>query len=160
MKGETHVLRMHTLAVVCTTSAGGPPRQGEGADEPPGSPGRGAPRFAVKIEKAYVFDAPEGKVMLADLFDGRSQLLIKHSMMGLGATGQCVGCSFATFGRDGEEFLSAYRFLDVMPKGRDENGPYHSLADWARSRNMYGKGGMVEANGWYHVPSCACAVHR
>ena len=98
--------------------------------------------------------------MLADLFDGRSQLLIKHSMMGLGVTGRCVGCSFATFGRGGEEFLSAYRFLDVMPKGRDENGPYHSLADWARSRNMYGKGGMVEANGWYHVPSCACAVHR
>lgn len=37
--------------------------------------------------------------MLADLFDRRSQLLTKHFMMGLGATGQCVGCSFATFGR-------------------------------------------------------------
>jgi predicted dithiol-disulfide oxidoreductase (DUF899 family) len=29
----------------------------------------------VKIEKEYVFDAPEGKVTLADLFDGRSQSL-------------------------------------------------------------------------------------
>jgi predicted dithiol-disulfide oxidoreductase (DUF899 family) len=48
--------------------------------------------------------------MLADLFDGRSQLLIKHSMMGLGATGRCVGCSFATFGRGSEEFLSATAF--------------------------------------------------
>jgi predicted dithiol-disulfide oxidoreductase (DUF899 family) len=38
----------------------------------------------VKIEKAYVFDAPEGQVTLTDLFDGRSQLFIKHFMMGPG----------------------------------------------------------------------------
>jgi len=47
----------------------------------------------VKIEKEYVFDAPEGKVTLADLFEGRSQLFIKHFMMGPGQTTQCVGCS-------------------------------------------------------------------
>src|SRR5262249_60810549 len=35
----------------------------------------------VKIEKEYVFDAPEGKVTLAELFGGRSQLFIKHFMM-------------------------------------------------------------------------------
>src|SRR5215471_7339713 len=48
----------------------------------------------VKVDKPYVFDAPEGKVTLADLFDGRSQLFIKHFMMGPGASTQCVGCSF------------------------------------------------------------------
>jgi predicted dithiol-disulfide oxidoreductase (DUF899 family) len=48
----------------------------------------------VKVEKEYVFDAPEGKVTLADLFDGRSQLFIKHFMMGPGQVTQCVGCSF------------------------------------------------------------------
>ena len=47
----------------------------------------------VKIEKTYVFDLPEGKVTLAELFDGRSQLFIKHFMMGPGAQTQCVGCS-------------------------------------------------------------------
>src|SRR5882724_1527841 len=47
----------------------------------------------VKIEKDYVFDAPEGQVTLADLFDGRSQLFIKHFMMGPGQVTQCVGCS-------------------------------------------------------------------
>src|SRR5215472_13961067 len=47
----------------------------------------------VKIEKEYVFDAPEGKVTLAELFDGRSQLFIKHFMMGPGQVTQCVGCS-------------------------------------------------------------------
>jgi hypothetical protein len=47
----------------------------------------------VKVEKEYVFDAPEGKVTLTELFDGRSQLFIKHFMMGPGAAHQCVGCS-------------------------------------------------------------------
>src|SRR5229473_7558325 len=48
----------------------------------------------LKIEKPYVFDGPAGKVTLSDLFDGRSQIFIKHFMMGPGATTQCVGCSF------------------------------------------------------------------
>src|SRR5438552_10623981 len=47
----------------------------------------------VKIDKEYIFDAPEGKVTLANLFAGRSQLFIKHFMMGPGQTTQCVGCS-------------------------------------------------------------------
>src|SRR5262245_51343715 len=47
----------------------------------------------VKIEKEYVFDAPEGQVTLADLFEGRSQLFIKHFMMAPGQVTQCVGCS-------------------------------------------------------------------
>jgi predicted dithiol-disulfide oxidoreductase (DUF899 family) len=46
----------------------------------------------VKIEKEYVFDAAAGKLTLADLFDGRSQL-IKHFMMRPGQVAQCVGCS-------------------------------------------------------------------
>jgi predicted dithiol-disulfide oxidoreductase (DUF899 family) len=37
--------------------------------------------------------SPAGKVTLADLFDGRSQLFIKHFMMGPGQVAQCVGCS-------------------------------------------------------------------
>tara|TARA_Y100001934_G_C12237733_1_gene718704 strand:+ start:566 stop:808 length:243 start_codon:yes stop_codon:yes gene_type:complete len=36
----------------------------------------------VKIDKDYVFDGPDGKESLADLFDGRSQLLIQHFMLG------------------------------------------------------------------------------
>jgi hypothetical protein len=48
----------------------------------------------------------------------------------------------------------------VMPKGRNETGPYHSLGDWARPRNMYGKGGIVEGNGRYHAPPFACSIHK
>jgi predicted dithiol-disulfide oxidoreductase (DUF899 family) len=47
----------------------------------------------VRVEKEYVFDAPTGKITLAELFDGRSQLFVKHFMMGPGAMHQCVGCS-------------------------------------------------------------------
>ena len=213
----------------------------------------------VRIDKEYVFDTPTGEVTLAGLFDGRSQLFIKHFMLAPGQKTQCVGCSlevdhidgilphlenhdvsyvavsrapieeieairkrmgckfrwvssyhsdfnydfnvswtrekidldrafynygslpewatgmedlsgnsvfykdesgqifhtYSTFGRGGEEFLGIYRFFDAMPKGRNESGPYYSLPDWARPRNMYGKGGEVEPNGRYHKPASA-----
>jgi predicted dithiol-disulfide oxidoreductase (DUF899 family) len=48
----------------------------------------------VRIEKDYTFDAPEGKVSLGDLFDGRSQLIVKHFMFGPDWEEGCVGCSF------------------------------------------------------------------
>jgi predicted dithiol-disulfide oxidoreductase (DUF899 family) len=48
----------------------------------------------VKIEKPYLFDGPSGKATLADLFDGRSQLVVKHFMFGPEWTDGCVGCSF------------------------------------------------------------------
>lgn len=215
----------------------------------------------VKVEKEYVFDSPNGQVTLAELFDGRSQLFIKHFMMGPGQIGQCVGCSlevdhlegilvhlnnhdvtyaavarapiheieavrkrmgwrfpwvssyssdfnfdfnvsftpeqiaenrafynfefahpgmedrsgdsifykddkgqifhtYSTFGRGGEEFLGVYRYLEMTPKGRNENGPYHTLADWVKLNNMYDRGGMVEINGRYHQESCGCSAHN
>ena len=48
----------------------------------------------VKVEKTYVFDGADGKVTLADLFDGRSQLVVKHFMFGPDWSEGCVGCSF------------------------------------------------------------------
>lgn len=217
----------------------------------------------VEVEKDYVFDGPSGEVTLSNLFDGRSQLFIKHFMMGPGAQHQCVGCSlevdhvegllehlnnhdvtyavvarapieeieavrqrmawrfpwvssyrnnfnydfgvsftpddvasgralynfgqapewaagmqdlsgdsvfykdeagrifhtYSAYSRGGEQFLGIYGLLDVMPKGRGETGPGHSLTDWARLRNMYGKGGEVEPNGRFHAPACDCAAH-
>ena len=48
----------------------------------------------VKIDKDYVFEGPGGKVGLADLFRGRSQLIIYHFMFGPGWEEGCGGCSF------------------------------------------------------------------
>ena len=47
-----------------------------------------------KVEKNYVFDSPEGKITLADLFEGRSQLIIYHFMFGPGWEEGCPSCSF------------------------------------------------------------------
>lgn len=48
----------------------------------------------VKVEKDYVFQGPEGPLTLADLFAGRSQLLVQHFMLGPDWKEGCVGCSF------------------------------------------------------------------
>jgi Uncharacterized protein conserved in bacteria len=48
----------------------------------------------VKVDKNYVFDTPEGKKTLADLFDGRSQLLVYHFMLKPGSDHICDGCAF------------------------------------------------------------------
>jgi predicted dithiol-disulfide oxidoreductase (DUF899 family) len=48
----------------------------------------------VKVEKSYVFDGPDGRLSLADLFAGRSQLIVKHFMLGPDWQEGCVGCSF------------------------------------------------------------------
>jgi predicted dithiol-disulfide oxidoreductase (DUF899 family) len=217
----------------------------------------------VRLEKDYLFDGPDGKLTLSELFQGCSQLYIKHFMMAPGAQHQCVGCSlevdhmtdivphlanhdvsyvviarapieeievvrkrmgwkflwvssfnnefnydfdvsfrpedveagrarynfrqapdwtrevqdlsgrsvfyknesgeiyhtYSAYGRGGEQVLGIYGILDAMPKGRNETGPNHSLADWARPRDMYGKGGTVAVNGRYHAPAPGGSVH-
>ena len=48
----------------------------------------------VKVDKQYMFDTPDGRQSLGDLFAGRSQLVTKHFMFGPDWTDGCVGCSF------------------------------------------------------------------
>jgi predicted dithiol-disulfide oxidoreductase (DUF899 family) len=48
----------------------------------------------VKVDKVYVFDTPDGRKTLADLFDGRSQLAIYHFMLAPGSSHVCDGCAF------------------------------------------------------------------
>lgn len=55
----------------------------------------------VKVEKTYVFDGPNGKETLAELFDGRSQLIIQHFMFSPDWTEGCPGCSFKSDHIDG-----------------------------------------------------------
>ena len=47
----------------------------------------------VPLEKDYHFDAEDGKESLADLFRGRSQLVVYHFMFGLDYTAGCPACS-------------------------------------------------------------------
>src|SRR5467141_2105052 len=55
----------------------------------------------VKIDKDYRFDTDEGSASLADLFKGRSQLLVYHFMFGPGFTAGCPACSAIADGFNG-----------------------------------------------------------
>jgi predicted dithiol-disulfide oxidoreductase (DUF899 family) len=55
----------------------------------------------VRIDKDYRFDTDEGPASLADLFRGRSQLLIYHFMFGPDYTAGCPACSSIADGFDG-----------------------------------------------------------
>jgi predicted dithiol-disulfide oxidoreductase (DUF899 family) len=54
-----------------------------------------------KVEKTYVFEGPKGKETLADLFGGRSQLVVYHFMLGPGWKEGCPSCSFISDHIDG-----------------------------------------------------------
>jgi predicted dithiol-disulfide oxidoreductase (DUF899 family) len=55
----------------------------------------------VKVDKTYTFETPQGQKTLADLFDGRSQLMIYHFMFGPDWEAGCPGCSFLSDHIDG-----------------------------------------------------------
>lgn len=55
----------------------------------------------VEIDKAYVFEGPEGRVALADLFGTRRQLLVQHFMLGPDWEEGCKGCSYMADHVDG-----------------------------------------------------------
>lgn len=192
----------------------------------------------VKVEKNYIFDTPAGKKTLADLFDGRSQLIVQHFMYAPDWDTGCIGCSFgadhvdganqhlaqhdvkyvavaraplaklqaykkrmgwqfdfvssagsdfnfdyrvsftpeeiasgkaeynytsidntmeelpgysvfykndkgeifhtySSYARGNEELMGTYVFLDMTPKGRNENGPNYALTDWVKRHDEY-----------------------
>jgi predicted dithiol-disulfide oxidoreductase (DUF899 family) len=51
--------------------------------------------------------------------------------------------TYSTYGRGLEDFMGVYRFLDVVPKGRNEEGLAHSMA-WVRHHDRYDAGKLVE----------------
>ena len=63
----------------------------------------------VKVEKNYIFEGPKGGESLADLFAGRSQLVIYHFMLGPGWEEGCRSCSFLADHFDGSLIHLAHR---------------------------------------------------
>ena len=66
----------------------------------------------VRIDKDYRFDADEGSASLADLFKGRSQMLVYHFMFGPDYTAGCPSCSAIADGFSG--FAGHLAHHDVM----------------------------------------------
>jgi predicted dithiol-disulfide oxidoreductase (DUF899 family) len=86
----------------------------------------------VRIDKNYVFDTPEGQRMLADLFDGRRQLLVQHFMFGPGWEQGCPSCSFMADHSDGMTVHLAHRDVTLVAVSRAP------LADIERFRRRMG----------------------
>jgi predicted dithiol-disulfide oxidoreductase (DUF899 family) len=78
----------------------------------------------VRVEKEYVFDTPKGKQTLADLFDGRSQLVVNHFMLGPGWKQGCVGCSFGADHIDGALVHLEHHDVTVVVVSR---APLHEI---------------------------------
>jgi predicted dithiol-disulfide oxidoreductase (DUF899 family) len=72
----------------------------------------------VRVEKDYRFDTDEGGASLADLFAGRSQLLIYHFMLGPDYTAGCPSCSAIADGFNGSVVHLANHDVTLMAVSR------------------------------------------
>jgi predicted dithiol-disulfide oxidoreductase (DUF899 family) len=69
----------------------------------------------VRVEKEYEFDTEQGRKTLADLFDGRSQLLGYNIMFGPDFTlGACPGCTGLADGLDGSLVHMRHRDVTLL----------------------------------------------
>jgi predicted dithiol-disulfide oxidoreductase (DUF899 family) len=72
----------------------------------------------VKVEKNYLFDGPGRKETLADLFGGRSQLIVYHFMFGPEWEQGCPSCSFLSDHIDGRVVHLAHRDVTFVVVSR------------------------------------------
>jgi predicted dithiol-disulfide oxidoreductase (DUF899 family) len=85
-----------------------------------------------RVDKDYVFDAPEGPRSLADLFAGRRQLLVQHFMFAPGWEQGCPSCSFMADHTDGMTVHLAHRDVSFVAVSRAP------LAEIARFKQRMG----------------------
>src|SRR5260370_18016042 len=69
----------------------------------------------VRMEQDYVFDTPEGRRPLADLFDGRHQLVMEHFMLAPGWEQGCKSCSYMADHTDATLVHLAHRHPPLVP---------------------------------------------
>jgi len=86
-----------------------------------------------KVEKQYVFEGPKGKETLAQLFDGRNQLVVYHFMLGPGWKEGCPSCSYLADGFDGAVVHVAHRdttFLVISRAALPEIQAFQKRMGW------------------------------
>jgi predicted dithiol-disulfide oxidoreductase (DUF899 family) len=87
----------------------------------------------VKVDREYVFEAPDGRQTLADLFDGRHQLLVQHFMLSPGAEQGCPSCSYMADHTDGMIPHLAHRdvtFVAISRAPFDEIERFRQRMGW------------------------------
>lgn len=88
----------------------------------------------VPVDKDYSFDSPSGRRTLADLFDGRRQLLVQHFMLAPGWEQGCPSCSFMADHADGMNLHLENRDVTLVAVSRA------ALAEIERFRRRMGWG--------------------
>jgi predicted dithiol-disulfide oxidoreductase (DUF899 family) len=83
----------------------------------------------VRVDKDYRFETDEGEASLADLFRGRSQLLVYHFMFGPDYTAGCPACSTIADGFDGSVVHLANHDVTLMSISR---APLAKLQEYKR----------------------------
>jgi len=87
----------------------------------------------VKIDKEYVFEGPNGRETLSDLFEGRRQLIVYHFMFGPGWEEGCKSCSYLADHFDGANWHLPHRDVNFVAISRaplSELAPYKKRMGW------------------------------
>ena len=99
----------------------------------------------VQVEKEYTFETEEGPKTLAELFDGRSQLLVYHFMFGPSVEGWpeagCPGCSYTADSLDGAVAHLPHRdvtFVAVSRAPLEQLQAYKRRMGWSFPWVSYG----------------------
>jgi len=105
----------------------------------------------VKVSKEYVFEGPNGKETLRDLFEGRSQLIVYHFMFSPEGSAGCPHCSLRADGFNGINVHLKERDVTMIAVSR---GPYEKLAAY-KERMGWGfkwvSSGNSDFNSDFHV---------
>jgi predicted dithiol-disulfide oxidoreductase (DUF899 family) len=87
----------------------------------------------VRLEQDYLFDTPDGRRPLADLFDGRHQLVMQHFMLAPGWEQGCKSCSYMADHTDATLVHLAHRdtaFVAVSRAPLDEIERFRRRMGW------------------------------
>ncbi|SFJ60515.1 Predicted dithiol-disulfide oxidoreductase, DUF899 family [Bosea sp. OK403] len=87
----------------------------------------------VRVDKDYAFEGQGGRLTLADLFGGNSQLVIYHFMFGPGWTEGCPGCSFLADHFDGANLHLKHHDVSLVAVSRApyaEFQPFRKRMGW------------------------------
>jgi len=86
-------------------------------------------------------------------YENRSGEFLSEEMSGTSVfykdASEKVFHTYSSYARGGEELLGTYAFIDLTPKGREENGPTFTLGDWVRHHDRYEASGFVDPTGRY-----------
>jgi predicted dithiol-disulfide oxidoreductase (DUF899 family) len=87
-----------------------------------------------RVDKAYVFEAPEGRVTFDDLFSGKSQLIVYHFMFGPDYDEGCPSCSYWADNFNGLDVHLAARDTALVAISRaplEKFAPYKQRMGWS-----------------------------